>query len=575
VAAPTNRHQGAGRTVGAPTELKGETNLMTSLRSLSLALAAGASALTLAACGGQAPDDGVTVLHRGNNAEPFSLDPHKASGTWENNIVGDMFIGLFTENAAGEPILGMAESYEVSEDGLSWTFTLREASWSDGEPVDAYDFEFALRRILAPETLANYASVLYPIRNARGVNAGDLAAEELGVTAVDARTLRIDLEFPAPYLPQLLTHYTSFPVPQHVVEQYGDAWIQPANIETNGPYKLVQWSSNNFVHVERNPFFFDNENVCIDEVFYYPTELQAAERRVRSGELHLTTDFAGQSYDFLRQEIPDYVRVNDYLGVIYFSFNTTQAPFDDPRVRNALGMALDTRFIAEEIMRTGQTPAHSFVPPFTANYPATARISWFDDPIEERRVRARELLEEAGFGPENPLRFEYTHRSTGDNPRVAPVVQSDWESIADWVNVDILQIDTQIHYSNLRAGDYTVGDGGWIGDYNDAYNFLFLAETESVPMNYTRWSNDDFDALVAQANVTVDGAERGRLLAEAEQIMLDELPYVPIVYYVNKALVDPNVTGWEDNITHIHRTRFLCFADESQSAEVSGEVSAG
>ena len=143
------------------------------------------------------------------------------------------------------------------------------------------------------------------------------------------------------------------------------------------------------------------------------------------------------------------------------------------------------------------------------------------------------------------------------------------------MNVDILQIDTQIHYSNLRAGDYTVGDGGWIGDYNDAYNFLFLAETESVPMNYSRWSNAEFDALVAQANVTIDGAERGELLAQAEQIVLDEMPIVPIVYYVNKALVDPNVTGWEDNITHIHRTRFLCFADQTETADAGGEGDAG
>lgn len=549
---------------------------MSRLRSLSLALAAGASALTLAACGGQAPDSDVTVLNRGNVAEPLSLDPHKASGTWENNIIGDMFIGLFTENAAAEPIPGMAESWEVSEDGLSWTFTLREAQWSDGEPVDAADFEFALRRIMMPETLANYASVLYPIRNARAVNTGDMAPDQLGVTALDSRTLRIDLEHPAPFLPQLLTHYTSFPVPQHVVEVHGDAWVQPQNIVTNGAYKLVQWRANDFVHVERNAFFFDNENVCIDEVFYYPTvDTPAAERRVRNGELDLNQEFAGQNMDFLLEQIPDYVRVHQYLGTLYFSFNTTMEPFDDVRVRNALGMAIDRQFIADNILRAGEIPAYSFVPPGVADYPDTPRISWMGVPIEERREMARALLEEAGFGPDNPLRFEYTHRNSRDNPRIAPVVQQDWELIADWVDVEIGQIETQIHYSNMRAGDYELGDGGWIADYNDAYNFLFLAETESVPMNYSRWSNAEYDALVERANLTVDGEERGRMLAQAEQIMLDEMPYIPIVYYVNKALVNPSVTGWEDNISDIHRTRFLCFADETQSADAGGERSAG
>jgi oligopeptide transport system substrate-binding protein len=551
---------------------------MSQLRSLSLALAAGVSALTLAACGGggDGADGDLTVLHRGNGAEPLSLDPHKASGTWENNIIGDMFIGLFTENAAGEPVPGIAESYTVSEDGLTWTFSLREAQWSDGEPVDAYDFEFAMRRILTPDTLASYASLLYPIKNARGVNSGELAPEELGVTALDASTLQIELEFPAPYLPGLLTHYTTFPVPQHVVEVHGDAWAQPANIQTNGPYKLVQWRANDFVHIERNESFFDNENVCVDEVFYYPTvDNPAAERRVRNGELDLNVDFAGQNMDFLMEQIPDYVRVNPYLGIVYFSFNTTQEPFDDPRVRNALGMAIDREFIAEDILRAGQIPAHSFVPPGVTGYPGTARISWFDEPVEERRERARALLEEAGFGPDNPLEVTYNFRSTGDNPRVAPVVQQDWGLIADWVDVEIGQVETQIHYSNLRSGDYELGDGGWIGDYNDAYNFLFLAESDSVPMNYSRWSNEQFDALVDQANRTLDSQVRGALLAEAEQVLLDDMPYIPIVYYVNKALVNPDVTGWEDNIVHIHRTRYLCFADETQEASLGAFSSAG
>jgi len=523
-------------------------------------MAAGAAALTLAACGGgsDSADADLSVLHRGNAAEPLTLDPHKASGTWENNIIGDMFIGLFTENAAAEPVPGMAESWEVSEDGLSWTFSLREAVWSDGEAVDAYDFEYAFRRIMNPDTLANYASLLYPIRNGRAVNSGEMPVEELGVTAIDANTLRIDLEFPAPYLPGLLTHYTTFPVPQHVVEVHGDAWIQPQNIVTNGAYKLVNWQANNQVYVERNPLFWDNANVCFDEVFYYPNELASAERMVRNGELDLNTDFAGQNLDFLRQEIPDYVRVAPYLGIVYFSFNTTQAPFDDARVRNALSMAVDRDFIAEDILRAGQIPAYGFVPPGVNGYPGTAEISWADTPVEERREMARELLIEAGFGPENPLRFEYTHRQTGDNPRVAPVVQQDWSSIADWVQPEILGVETQIHYSNLRAGDYSMGDGGWIGDYNDAYNFLFLGETGSVPMNYSRWSNAQYDALVEQANRTLDAEARGQLLSEAEQILLDESPYMPVVYYVNKALVSPEISGWEDNLSHIHRTRYLC-----------------
>lgn len=542
---------------------------MTLTRRLMLMTAAGAAALTLAACGDRAGGDpDSVVLHRGNNAEPLSLDPHKAQGVWENNIIGDMFIGLFTEAADGSPTPGMAESWETSEDGLSWTFTLREAQWSDGEPVTANDFVFGFRRILNPLTLSEYSKVLYPIRNARGVNFDpeNNPPETLGVTALDDRTLRIDLEFPAPYLPGLLTHYTTFPLPAHVVERFGDAWIQPQNIQTNGPYILERWRANDFIHLRRNPNFWDNENVCIDEVFFYPmVDNAAAERRVRNGEMDVNADFAGQNLQFLRREIPDYVRVHPYMGLTYFSFNTAIAPFDDARVRNALSMAIDREFIVNEIRRSGEDPAYSFVPPTIADYPSTARISWADMSMDDRRARARELLQEAGFGPDNPLRFTFGYRTSGDNPRVAPVVQRDWAEIAPWVRADIVGAEAQIHYANMRAGDFQVGDGGWIADYNDVYNFLFLGETASIPMNYSRFSNEEFDNMVTLANQQLDLETRGRMMAEAEQILLDAQPIMPIHYLVNRALVSPRVTGWVDNANHIHRTRYLCFADLERS----------
>ncbi|MCW5725261.1 MAG: peptide ABC transporter substrate-binding protein [Maricaulaceae bacterium] len=531
----------------------------------------GAAALALTACGDRAAQDQDTlVLHRGNNAEPLSLDPHKASGTWENHIIGDMFIGLFTENSEGAPIPGMAESWTVAEDGLSWTFTLREAVWSDGEPVTAHDFEFAFRRILDPMTIAQYASLLYPIRNAQPVNVGELPPEEVGVRALDARTLLIELENPAPFLPGLLTHYTTFPIPRHVVERHGDAWVQPRNIEVNGPYKLAEWRSNDFIRVVRNERFFDNANVCLDEIYYYPTvDVNAAERRVRNGELDLNMEFPGQNINFLMERIPDYVRVAPYMGTVYFSLNTELPQFQDARVRNALGMAIDREFITREIYRVGFTPAYAMVPPGVSGYPGGTGVNWAEEPIEQRRARARELLEEAGYGPANPLRFEYYYRATADNPRIAPVVQNDWQSIAPWVRVDIFQNETQIHYANLRAGDFQAADGGWIADYNDAYNFLFLMEERSIPMNYSRYRNPEYDALVAQANMELDAVRRGDMLTRAEQMMLDDMPIIPIAFYVSKSLVNPRVTGWIDNVVDIHRSRYLCFAGVERSSEVA------
>ncbi len=538
-------------------------------RQIVSALLIGASSFALAACGGRSDDadSGLLVLNRGNSAEPLTLDPHKASGTWENNIIGDMFIGLFTEDEHAEPIPGMAESWTVSEDGLVWTFTLREAVWSDGVPVTAGDFEFAFRRILDPATLAQYASLLYPIENALPVHQTGMDETELGVTAIDDRTLEIRLEYPAPYLLGLLTHYTTFPVPRHVVEVHGDQWIQPRNIVVNGPYKLEQWATSNFVHVVRNESFYDNQNVCLDEIYFYPTtDTAAAARRVQNNELDVNNEFPGQHIDRLQTEMPEYVRVNPYMGTVYYSMNNENPLFQDARVRNALGMAIDRDFLAEEIYRDGRPTAYSLVPPGVANYSDGVRAQWADIPVEQRREMARDLLMEAGYGPDNPLEFEYTYRNSADNPRIAPVVQQDWNSIAEWVNVSVTQIETQIHYENLRSADYEVGDGGWIADFNDAYNFLYLAETQSIPMNYSRYQNPEYDDLIARANRELDMEIRATLLAQAEQMMIDDMPIIPIVFYVNRALVNPRVTGWEDNVLHIHRSRYLCFNDVEASA---------
>jgi oligopeptide transport system substrate-binding protein len=350
-----------------------------------------------------------------------------------------------------------------------------------------------------------------------------------------------------------------------VVEIHGDAWIQPENIEVNGPYKLQEWRQNNYVLLSRNEGFFENGQVCIDEIFYYPTrDPSAGARRVRNGELHINNEFPGQDLEFLMRDIPDYVRITPFMGTVYFSIDTENEKFEDPRVRNALGMVINRQFIAEEIQIGGWEPAYSLVPPQVANYPGGVEASWADMPREERLVEARRLLEEAGYGPDNPLDFLYTYRATGDNPRIAPVVQANWSEIADWVNPEIQVRDTQLHYAAMRAQDFEVGDGGWIADYNDPYNFIFLGETRSQPMNYARYSNPEFDTLVVEANQQLDVETRGAMLAEAEQMWIDDMPIIPILFYIKRNLVNPEVTGWVDNAVDIHRTRYLCLAEDGE-----------
>ncbi|HRE42440.1 MAG TPA: ABC transporter substrate-binding protein [Terricaulis sp.] len=493
-----------------------------------------------------------------NSSEPLSLDPHKATGTWENNIIGNMFIGLTTENAESEPIPGMAERWEVSEDSLTWTFYLRRANWSDGEPCNAHDFAFGMRRILDPETLSQYASFLFPLKNAQAINEGRMDKAELGVNAIDDLTLEIQLEHPAPYLPQLLKHYTAYPVPQHLIERLGDAWTHPDNMVVNGPYKLVRWWSNYIIHIERNPGFYDNDNVVLEHLYFYPSnDVQASARQVESGEAGWSTRFPSNQVERLRRDLPGYVRVAPYLTINYFSFNMTRPPFNDVRVRQALTMAYDREFVANQIYRTGEQPAFKFIPPGVFGYPGTARYRWADQAIAERKREAERLLRAAGYGPNNPLRFAFSHRNTSDNPRVAVVVQNDWNSIAPWVTVELRGVENQVHYSNLRAKNFDVGDGGWIGDYNDAKNFLYLFEGRTGVQNYPGYDNPTYNRLVVESDSEMNAERRGLLMQEAEQLILDECPMCCSVFINSTNLVHPDLTGYEDNVEDIHRARWF------------------
>ncbi len=498
------------------------------------------------------------TLDIANQGEPLSLDPHKATGTWENNIIGNMLLGLTTEDAHAEPIPGMAERWETSEDGLTWTFFLRSARWSDGEPCDAHDFEFALKRILNPETLSEYAAILYPIKNAEAVNKGELPPDEVGVTAIDDLTFEIRLEHPAPYLPQLLKHYTAYPIPKHIYERHGNDWVKPENIAVNGPYTLRRWWSNYIVHLEKNPGFYDAANVVLEHLYFYPgNDVNASARKVMSGESGWSTLFPLSQTAELRRALPGYVRIAPWLVCGYFSFNMTRPPFDDKRVRQALSMAYDREFVVEQILREGSDAAYKFVPPGIAGYPATARYSWADLPMEERKREAERLLRAAGYGPNNPLRFAFSHRNTSDNPRVAVVVQSDWTSIAPWVTVELRGTEVQVHYANLRAKNFDVGDGGWVADYNDAKNYLYLLETRTGDQNYPGYSNPEYDRLMRESDFEPDAERRAQLMFEAEQMMLEDAPICMSTFGSSRNLVHPDLTGYEDNIEDQHRARWF------------------
>lgn len=283
---------------------------------------------------------GQVCLEYGNNAEPLTLDPQRSNLVDEATIISDLIVGLTTDAPDGGPTPALATSWETSADGLIWTFHLRDAQWSDGVPVTADDFVYAYRRILDPKTASIYAYLVYILKNGEAVNRGKAAPETLGARALDPHTLQLTLEHPAPYLPELAKHQSFFPVPRHVLERYGDAWVRPGRFVGDGPFNLVSWSLGDKIQVAKNPRFWDAKHVCVDRINYYPTpDLVSAERRVQRGELDLNTSFLSNRLARMNQVLPGYARPHMSLATSYLAFNTHDwgAPTERARASRPVG----------------------------------------------------------------------------------------------------------------------------------------------------------------------------------------------------------------------------------------------
>jgi oligopeptide transport system substrate-binding protein len=537
-----------------------------------------AVAATLAACGqsestgeqsGTVGLPGEMVFYRGNAAEPDTLDPHHSGSTWQSNIIGDMLLGLTTEGPDGEAIPGAATSWDVSEDGLTWTFHLREHQWSDGVPVTAEDFVFSFRRILEPAQAAQYAWYLYPILNAQAVNAGELPGTELGVEAPDERTLIVRLENPAPYLAEFMKHTSMLPVPKHVVEELGAAWSRPGNYVTNGAYVLSEWIPNDYVELVKNPLFYDADNVAIDRTFFYPTsDYSAALQRFRAGEIDMQSALPDSQIDWIRQNIPDTIDLQPILTIEYIAVNLEREGLNDVRVREALSLALDRETMVERVRRMGNPPAYSLVPPGIANYASDVELPFADMPHAERIERARELMEEAGYGPDNRLEIGMAVRSASADARRRPAaIQQMWREI--YVDAEIEQSDAAVFYNLMQEHDFDVGIAGWVADYNDPSNFLELLRTGNGN-NYGQYSNPEYDALLDQAATEQDLEVRAEIMSQAEAIALRDHAWIPVFFGVARTLVHTYVEGWVTTVDENMRTRWLSIDEADRASRFTG-----
>ena len=500
------------------------------------------------------------VFHRGNDGDPETLDPHRTSTVAEAHLLRDLSEGLVIHSMKGEVVPGVAESWTTSDDGRTWRFVLRaNARWSNGDPVTAADFVYSLRRMLDPQTGAKYATILHPILNAERINKGADGArpEELGVRAIDARHLEIVLERPTPYFLELLTHQTGLPVHQATVETFGRNFTRPENWVSNGAYVLKEFVPNSHIRLDRNPAFHDAANVRIDTVIYYPaTDLAVAARRFQAGELHLTTDIPADQIKLLRQKLGSQVKVAPYLGTYFLVLNTAKHPFDDARIRRALSLAIDREFIAETIWAGTMLPAYGVIPPLIGNYGERAELDFKMATPLDREDEARRLLASAGFGPSLPLRLELRYNRSDNNRRTVLAIAEQWKAIG--VETSFIETDNPTHFAHLRdGGDFDVARYGWIGDYSDPQDFLFLFQSDNRGFNFGRYADPQFDALMKLAADETDLAKRAAILREADSIIARDQPWIPVLHYSTKNLVSPKLTGFEQNLRGAIPTRFL------------------
>ncbi len=497
------------------------------------------------------------TLNRGNGAEPDTLDPHKAQGQWENNIIGDMFIGLMTEDSAANAVFGAAESYSVSDDGLTYRFKIRDHSWSDGVPVTAHDFEYSFRRIANPKFAAQYVSILYPIRNMQAVSTGEMPPRP----ARRARDRRQDVGDPVPFRGAL---YRPAPHPLHdlrgaqarrrEIRRPVDA---PREHRGQRPVHAQAVASNDHVRLEKNPRFYDAAKVKIEHVTFYPTQdSEAALKRVRGGDFDLLTDsLPPQKIDWLRDNMANELRLWPFILSQYVQFNVRRKPFDDIRVRQALSLAIDREIMCNKVERAGEQPAYALIPPGLPFYPGNAHVRFHAMPMAARLEKAKALLAEAGYGPHNPLSFDYAMIMTTETKLISVALQEMWRHAG--VNVRLTPSETQVHYAVLRKHDFDVAWAGWVADYRDPKNYLYLFQASTSDMNYGGYVNPKFESLVAQSDNIRDAHARAAVLGQAEQILLDDVAIAPVYFGVTRDLVSPQVRGWISNNVNINRTRYL------------------
>lgn len=499
------------------------------------------------------------TLYLGNGQEPGDLDPQLADSYSEYNILIALFEGLTCiDEKTSQAVPGMAQSWEVSPDGLVYTFHLRPAIfWSNGDPVTADDFVFSIRRILNPRLASDYTYLFFPIRGAEAYAAGTQSdPAKIGVQALDRRTLRIELAHPCSYLPVLAAHQAWFPVHRATLEKFGDidrrdgTWTRPGNLVCNGAFTLKEWTPNARIVVVRNPRYWNAAQNRLHEVVFYPTDdIAADERAFQAGQVDVTNDLLPSRIAFWRRAAPAELRIDPLSESDFLRFNVTRAPLNDPRVREALARAIDRVGIAQDVLFGSRRPANAFVPPDTPGYVSTATIP--TDFAEARRLLAAAGYP-AGHGFPRLTILMYTDQT---NRRIMEAIQGTWSRELG-IRVALRNEDFRVYLDSLERLNYDIARSRWVADYNDPSDYLELFRSDSAN-NWTGWRSAAYDQLDAEAARTIDTGRRFALLERAEALLLRQAPIAPLFFGSRTYLIQPGVRGWVPSLLGIHRYQYV------------------
>jgi oligopeptide transport system substrate-binding protein len=498
------------------------------------------------------------VLHRGIGHDLADLDPHLATQASDYSVLSALLEGLVAEDPVDlHPVPGVAERWEISADGLTYTFFLRTtARWSNGDPVTAQDFVGSWRRMLTPALGADYANLLFVIQGAQAFHQGLAGFDQVGVVALNPHLLRVTLEHPTPYFLSLLNHEAWFPVHLPSIAKFGattdrsNAWARPDRFVGNGPFNLKAWHIGQEIIVEKSPTYWDNATVRLREIHFHAIDsLDVEERAFRAGQLHLTDALPPGKIEAYRRDSPELLRADPLLGTYFYRLNTSRPGLSDPRVRRALGMAVDRSAIVENILKGGQLPAAGFTPPGIDGYipPATLRTDF---------AGARKLLTDAGYpGGKGLPAFDLLFNNSENHRLVAEAVQEMWRRELG-VEVRLSNQELKSTLEARRAGNFQILRSVWTGDFIDPASFLDIWRSDSGN-NYTGWKNTDYDSLLFAAERETNGPTRQSLFQKAETLLLEGAPLIPIYHYTHVFLIQPSVRGWHSTLLDHHPYKFV------------------